>query len=174
MTYGQFHRGSVMADKSSMTAVGEVTAAEAKLALTELLTDQRFHATDRAKAILSYLGDQYFSNGRDSVKAYAIAVDVLGRPESFDPGTDPIARIEMSRLRSALVQYFEAFGREKPIEIILPKGKYALCFLYRPSKAPAKRKRKCAPCRIHRFRGYSVLVASETGGYLQASYFWPS
>lgn len=134
-----------MADKSSMTAVGEVTAADAKLALTELLTDQRFHATDRAKAILSYLGDQYFSNGRDSVKAYAIAVDVLGRPESFDPGTDPIARIEMSRLRSALVQYFEAFGQEKPIEIILPKGKYALCFLYRPSKAPAQRKENARP-----------------------------
>ncbi|MEJ5018782.1 hypothetical protein WH297_03365 [Ochrobactrum vermis] len=129
-----------MADKRSLTVIGDVTTAEAKSALTELLSDQRFHATDRAKAILSYLGDQYFSNGRDSVKAYAIAVDVLGRPESFDPTADPIARIEMSRLRSALVQYFEAFGQEKTIDIILPKGKYALCFVYRSNLPPERSK----------------------------------
>ncbi len=101
---------------------------EVKSALADLIADKRFRATDRGKAILNYIAGLYFTGCGEGVKGYSIAIDVLGRPDSFDPSTDPIVRIEVSRLRAALVQYYEAFGREKPIEIELPKGKYALAF----------------------------------------------
>ncbi|MEJ5902190.1 tetratricopeptide repeat protein [Ochrobactrum teleogrylli] len=104
---------------------------EVKSALADLIADKRFRATERGRAILSYIADLHFSGSSEGVKGYSIAIDVLGRPDSFDPSTEPIVRIEISRLRAALVQYYEAFGKEKPIEIELPKGKYALAFNHR-------------------------------------------
>ncbi|MBJ6134506.1 tetratricopeptide repeat protein [Ochrobactrum sp. Q0168] len=106
----------------------EASDQEVKSALADLIADKRFRATERGRAILSYIADLHFSGSSEGVKGYSIAIDVLGRPDSFDPSTDPIVRIEISRLRAALVQYYEAFGKEKPIEIELPKGKYTLAF----------------------------------------------
>ncbi len=117
-----------MARNSNAFDDREISDEEIKSALADLTADKRFRATDRGKAILNYIADLHFAGCDDGVKGYSIAIDVLGRPESFDPSTDPIVRIEVSRLRAALVQYYEAFGREKPIEIELPKGKYALAF----------------------------------------------
>ncbi|MBA8820049.1 hypothetical protein BRY73_20945 [Ochrobactrum sp. P6BS-III] len=117
-----------MARNSNAFDDREISDEEIKSALADLTADKRFRATDRGKAILNYIASLHFAGCDDGVKGYSIAIDVLGRPESFDPSTDPIVRIEVSRLRAALVQYYEAFGREKPIEIELPKGKYALAF----------------------------------------------
>jgi tetratricopeptide (TPR) repeat protein len=109
---------------------GAVTICEARAELERLLSDSRFHATDRAVSILRYLADHLFQGQQDGVKAYAIAVDVLGRPSNFDPAIDPIVRIEVSRLRSALNQYYEAYGAETSVELQLPKGKYLAVFLH--------------------------------------------
>ncbi|MBV8841808.1 MAG: helix-turn-helix domain-containing protein, partial [Bryobacterales bacterium] len=56
------------------------------------------------------------------MKEYTIAVKALGRGESFDPRIDSIARVEVSRLRSRLDQYYATAGSQDPIIFILPKG----------------------------------------------------
>lgn len=109
-------------------AVREVSEAEARAELDRLLSDPRFHATDRAKNVLRYIAERYFEGQTEGVKAYAIALDVLGRSPRFDPNTDPIVRIELSRLRSALGAYYEAYGPELEISIQLPIGRYLTIF----------------------------------------------
>lgn len=109
----------------------EVSVEEAQEAVADLIADARFRLSDRGKSILRYLADLYAPGDTQGVKGYAIAVDVLGRPESFDPTSDPIARIEVGRLRTALVQFYEAHGHEQPIEIRIPIGKYRLIFVRR-------------------------------------------
>ncbi|MQB07717.1 hypothetical protein DXT91_27055 [Agrobacterium tumefaciens] len=111
---------------------------DARRELERLLCDTRFRATERTKSILQYLANRYFDGYEDSVKAYAIALDVLGRPSDFDAGTDPIVRIEVSRLRSALSQYYEAFGGETDILIELPKGKYVVSFVHDVKDCPRR------------------------------------
>ncbi|MBX5164923.1 MULTISPECIES: tetratricopeptide repeat protein [unclassified Rhizobium] len=106
----------------------KVTTADAEAELGRLIADVRFHATERQKAILIYLAEKQIAGCDDSTKAYAIAIDVLGRPSGFDPSTDPIVRIEMSRLRSAVSNYYEAFGVEGDVVIGLPKGRYVADF----------------------------------------------
>jgi tetratricopeptide (TPR) repeat protein len=108
---------------------GAVTICEARAELERLLSDSRFHVTDRAVSILRYLAEHLFQGQQEGVKAYAIAVDVLGRPSNFDPAIDPIVRIEVSRLRSALNQYYEAYAAETSVELQLPKGRYLAVFL---------------------------------------------
>ncbi|OCJ13099.1 hypothetical protein A6U87_07375 [Rhizobium sp. AC44/96] len=102
---------------------------QARSALDRLLADPRLRVPERQKSILLYLVERHFEH--ESVKAYAIAIDVLGRPSNFDPGTDPIVRIEMSRLRSSLEAYYLAFGDEHDVWISIKKGKYVVCFTER-------------------------------------------
>ena len=43
-----------------------------------------------------------------SVKGYDVALEVFGRPETFDPTVDPVVRVEAGRLREKLREYYEA------------------------------------------------------------------
>ncbi len=104
----------------------DLDCGQAREVLEQLLADQRFKVPDRQKSILSYLVERRLEG--EDVKSYSIAIDVLGRPISFDPGTDPIVRIEMSRLRSSLEAYYLAFGHEHDVWIGITKGKYIVRF----------------------------------------------
>ncbi|MBD9640515.1 hypothetical protein IB277_29905 [Ensifer sp. ENS07] len=101
-----------------------VTEDEARAALDRLLADRKFHATDRHRKLLRYLIDEFFAGRSGRVKAYTIAIDVFGRPTTFDAATDPIVRVEVSRLRAALAQYHDNFGEKAGLRIELPKGNY--------------------------------------------------
>lgn len=106
----------------------EVSEAEGRAELERLLADNRFHGTERTRTILRYLAERRLAGCDEAVKAYSIALDVLGRNASFDASSDPIVRIEMSRLRSSLTQYYEAFGGESTTSIHLPIGRYLAVF----------------------------------------------
>lgn len=60
----------------------------------------------------------------DKIKAYSIAVDVFGRPASFDTAIDPIVRVEASRLRASLIHYYELHGQAGGLRIDPPRGRY--------------------------------------------------
>jgi tetratricopeptide (TPR) repeat protein len=120
----------------------DVSEADARFELERLLADPRFHGTERARCILRYLAERHFDGCDDGVKAYSIALDVLGRPSSFDAASDPIVRIEMSRLRSSLSQYYEAFGDESVVAIHLPKGRYLAAFAHSTGLAEPAHEKK--------------------------------
>lgn len=107
----------------------EVNEAAARVEFDRLLGDHRFRATERNRAILKYLSDLHFSGESDGAKAYSIAIDVLGRSSDFEPSLDPIVRIELSRLRSALEAYYSAFGHESAVWLIIPRGRYVVRFV---------------------------------------------
>ncbi|MCV9965233.1 hypothetical protein OIU34_25475 [Pararhizobium sp. BT-229] len=115
----------------------EVSVAEAKAELERLLSDARFHGTERTRSLLSYLAERRFDGDGDSVKAYTLALDILGRASDFDSTLDPIVRIEMSRLRASLAQYYEAFGSDCNVSISIPKGRYVAVFDRMDGAGPA-------------------------------------
>ncbi|NTG36930.1 hypothetical protein G6K91_21975 [Agrobacterium rhizogenes] len=117
-----------------------ITEEEARSELERLFSDPRFHATERSRLILSYLAERHFSGHEDAVKAYTIAIDVLGRPSNFDASTDPIVRIEISRLRSFLDQYYEAY-KDSGLAIDIPTGRYVARF----SRCRADRQDQVSP-----------------------------
>src|ERR1700722_8907607 len=49
------------------------------------------------------------------LKEYAIAVGVFKRGREFDPGADPIVRVQARRLRSKLERYYQTEGRAEII-----------------------------------------------------------
>ncbi len=114
-----------------------VTEEEARTELDRLLSDPQFHSTERNRNFLRFVAREMFEGRAAAVKAYTIAVDVFGRPCSFDPTTDPIVRIEATRLRASLAQYYEARAEEGSVRIELPRGRYIPVFTKAPPQGDA-------------------------------------
>ena len=58
------------------------------------------------------------------IKAYSIAVDVFGRPATFDPQADPIVRVQARRLRGLLQEFYRQNLGTTGTRITLPVGRY--------------------------------------------------
>ena len=110
-----------------------VSEQEARAELERLLSDPNFRATDRNRRFLRYVSEKLLEGNAKRIKAYAIAVDVFGRPADFDPGLDPIVRIEATRLRASLAHYYDGMGGDRSVRIELPKGGYQPLFIRRPA-----------------------------------------
>jgi TolB-like protein len=61
----------------------------------------------------------------DRLTGYKLALEVFGRPETFDPIVDPVVRVEAGRLRDKLREYYASDGQGDLVHIQLPKGTYA-------------------------------------------------
>lgn len=65
-------------------------------------------------------------NGRESdLKESVIASAVFDRDGSYEPGNDPVVRVEARRLRAKLEEYYRSDGAAAAIVIKLPKGGYS-------------------------------------------------
>lgn len=91
--------------------------------------------------LLRYLVEHAAANPNEHIKEYQIAVDVFGRAESFDPRLDSTVRVQTSRLRNKLIEYYATLGANDPLMIEIPRGSYAPLFSARapvvsPGNAP--------------------------------------
>lgn len=100
--------------------------------LDRVLQSNAFRAASRSSALLRFLVEQTLNGHAERLKDYTLGSEALGRGESFDPRTDPIARVEASRLRSRLELYYATEGAAEPVVITLPKGGYVPLFEVRP------------------------------------------
>jgi len=89
-----------------------------------ILNSGPFHQSQRRRRFLEYLVNETLAGRGERLKAYNVALAVFDRPETFDPVTDPLVRIEAARLREKLREYYEADGQSDPIRITLPQGTY--------------------------------------------------
>lgn len=78
--------------------------------------------------LFSFICENYFAGRLDQLTEIKIAVEVFGRPETFDRNQDAIARVEAHRLRKKLKQYYESEGKYHELRIDLPPGSYVPVF----------------------------------------------
>jgi TolB-like protein len=84
---------------------------------------------NRTRKLLEYVVDQTLAGHSKLLKQYSIATEALGRGADFDPDTDPIVRLEASKLRRALDDYYLRSGSKDPVRISIPKGSYVPSFV---------------------------------------------
>ena len=94
-----------------------------------VLAGKAMARSPQLQAMLKYMVTETLAGRADKLKAYAIAVDVLGRDVSFDPNTDAIVRVQAGRLRSVLDSHYSDEGRDSRLRIELPKGTYVPVFV---------------------------------------------
>src|SRR5262249_53868265 len=103
--------------------------------LVRILNSGPFHQSPRRQRFLEYLVNETLAGRGERLKAYNVALEVFERPESFDPVTDPLVRIEAGRLREKLREYYGTEGQSDAIHIDLPKGTYAPLIEFREGGA---------------------------------------
>jgi adenylate cyclase len=92
--------------------------------LRRVLASEGFGQSRRMAELLRFVVSETLAGRADRLKEYLIASEVFGRDESFDPRTNAVVRVEVSRLRHRLREYFLGPGRDDPIHIDLPAGTY--------------------------------------------------
>ena len=97
--------------------------------LKRIMASPEFVSGKKLGQFLSYVVKQTLNGGPDELTQYAIAVEGLGYPETFDPTTVPNVRVLASRLRRALDNYYAKDGTADPIRISVPKGGYISVFM---------------------------------------------
>ncbi|MEM6564509.1 MAG: hypothetical protein AAF665_08695 [Pseudomonadota bacterium] len=152
-----------------MTQEPSAADARAKQCVEKIVRSGVLGNSERRASLLRYLVDKELAgNGRD-IKAFTIAVDVLGRDASFDPNTDSIVRSEIGRLRDALRLYNAEYADPEDLRIDIPKG------TYRPVIPPLEIRRAQSNSRM---RLSSLLLAISVGllaiAYLATQVLSPS
>jgi serine/threonine-protein kinase len=101
-----------------------VSPEQASEQLQRILAGSTFQAASRSRELLQFLVQETLAGRSARIKEYVIGVEALGRPEQFDPRTDPIVRAEASRLRTKLDTYYAGEGKADPVVIQVPRGTY--------------------------------------------------
>ncbi len=102
--------------------------ADVRAALGRVLAAEEFVSSPRLADFLRFIVEATLSGRAEEIKGYTIAVEALGRPFSFDPQSDPIVRVEATRLRRALERYYSTASSDETLEIVVPKGSYVPSF----------------------------------------------
>jgi len=93
--------------------------------LSRVLAFPEFAAAPQLSAFLTYIVERKIEGAEDRIKAYSIATEALGRPQSFDPQHDPIVRVQARRVRQALRSYYATPDADGSMRIEMPVGGYA-------------------------------------------------
>ncbi len=92
--------------------------------LQKILASNLFSRTCRLSRFLRFTVERFLSGNGAGCKEYELGLEVFDKPATFDPRIDPIVRVLANRLRSRLRKYYETEGRNDPILIDFPCGKY--------------------------------------------------
>lgn len=92
--------------------------------LHKILASRTFARSKELCRFLQFAVEQKLRNRAVRLKEYLIGVTVFERGESFNPGTDPIVRVQARRLRSKLTLYYETEGCADSVLVELPCGGY--------------------------------------------------
>jgi TolB-like protein/tetratricopeptide (TPR) repeat protein len=102
--------------------------------LNRILSSKVFAAAQRSQDFLRYVVERSLKDESPPLKEFAIATDVFGRGDDYDPAIDATVRVEAGRLRGRLREYYDVEGKDDPVCVEIPKGGYCPVFTIRRSK----------------------------------------
>ncbi len=100
----------------------------ARKQVDRILASDTLRASDVLRRLLIFLANKTFSGETDKLKEYSIGLDALGKPASYDPRSDAAVRLQASRLRQKLEEYYRKEGQADPMVIELPKGGFKIAW----------------------------------------------
>jgi TolB-like protein/tetratricopeptide (TPR) repeat protein len=111
------------------------TAQDIEEQLHRILSSKVFAAAQRSQSFLRYVVERSLRDESPPLKEFAIATDVFGRGDDYDPAIDATVRVEAGRLRGRLREYYDVEGKQDPVCVDIPKGGYSPAFTFRPDKS---------------------------------------
>jgi serine/threonine-protein kinase len=105
--------------------------------LSVVLSSKSFAKSTRLKRILEYIVNRSLAGDVGALKEYTLGLEVFDRGASFDPSSDPIVRVEASRLRRRLYAYYATEGAANAFQIHIPRGAYVAAVRARQAELSA-------------------------------------
>jgi len=104
--------------------VESASATEASLVehLNLVCASKAFESSTTRKNLLKYL----FRHRNDAINEYSIAVEALDRKPDFDPQIDATVRVQISRLRRRLRDFYLSEGARTSMRFTIPLGSHQL------------------------------------------------
>ncbi|MDR3725284.1 MAG: hypothetical protein P4K83_12475 [Terracidiphilus sp.] len=99
--------------------------------IARLADSDELRNSDTLRRVLEFLARQTLDSPEKHPKEYEIAIDALGYTSDFDTQSNSAVRVQVSRLRSKLIEYYSSSGAQDSIVVDLPKGGYTLLFRWR-------------------------------------------
>ena len=104
--------------------------------LGRMLQCRLFRNSPRLSRFFSFTVDQALAGAEQRLKEYSIALEVFGKPETFDPRMDSAVRVAARQLRAKIDLYYLTEGSQDPVLIRYRPGDYTPKF-YSRGDAPA-------------------------------------
>jgi hypothetical protein len=120
--------------------------------LGQIVESDAFRSAPMMRTLLLYL----WAHRGEPVSEYAVAIYALGRPVNFDPKSDSTVRVQISRLRAKLKEFYEASDDSFPLKLCIPLGRHDLQWDYEHVQKPPAR-REPVP------RNYAIAAAAVFG-----------
>jgi hypothetical protein len=103
--------------------------------IERILHSEELRGSEVLRRLLRFLADKSASGETEDLKEYIVAIDGLGKPSTYDPRYNSAVRIQVGRLRQKLADYYRGEGRNDPIFIDVPKGRFKLKMVHRATEA---------------------------------------
>jgi adenylate cyclase len=127
-----------VAPATVVSGTGQPSPERVRAQLTKILDSKTFVQSERLSRFLRLAVDCALAGDTDRIKEYTVGLEVFDRPHDFDPRIDSIVRVEASRLRRKLREYYDEAGAGDPVIIQLRRGSYVPIFSYStPPGSPA-------------------------------------
>jgi TolB-like protein/tetratricopeptide (TPR) repeat protein len=97
-------------------------------ALNAVLASEAFLPSLRSREFLAFVVTEALAGRGARLSERIVARRALGRPDTFDGRADSAVRVQATRVRSALAQYYSAAGANDALRIGLPTGTYCPVF----------------------------------------------
>jgi TolB-like protein/TPR repeat protein len=126
--------------------------------LERILASPGFASAKSARRFVQYVVEETLAGRGDQIKEYVVGVAVFDRGDDYDPRADAVVRVEATRLRNRLRDYYQSDGRADPVSIELPKGSYVPVFRSLQAAPPAKQSLRRPSPRAIAWAATGILV----------------
>ena len=105
--------------------------------IERLLASHVFHNADSLRRLLGYLGEKSLGGVGGELKEYTVGVEAFGKSADYNPQADASVRVQASKLRQKLEEYYRTEGAADAVRVSFPKGGFQLFFHAEPMAQPA-------------------------------------
>jgi hypothetical protein len=97
-------------------------------AIDIILKSRSFERATASRQLLAYL----WTHQKEELSEYTLALEALGRRPDFDPKIDATVRVQVSRLRQRLHDFYQSYEATLcPVLLTIPVGTHQLQIIYR-------------------------------------------
>lgn len=124
-----------LADVSPRLKAAPDAAVECGDLAHRVASSSTFEKSPRLRAFLIHVCHCALDNKPEAATEQQIGIRVYERPSGYNPNEDNIVRSQARLLRLKLEHYFANEGKDEPIIITIPKGRYLPVFEPRPEES---------------------------------------